>query len=246
LLVAGVIERPEEAADPALVEWVAVAANQARRVGAMGSAVVLLAHAGLLDGRMVTVHPAAASRFAQQWPNVGVSTGHSVVRDGKIFTALGVEAGLDLALELVADDFGAQAAAQLAQQLQICRKQMEAGWPPACLRLAARACIRDIQAYVQKNLAADLSVTELAARAGMSDRNFARVFVRETGVTPSQFVRNQRVSKALQLLSQPACSIQQVARLCGFGETGALRRSVIARLGVTPKALKGSAALKEE
>ncbi|RQZ12430.1 helix-turn-helix domain-containing protein [Burkholderia sp. Bp9031] len=238
LLVAGTDDSAEPQTHPGLIEWIATAARSARRIGAMGSSVHLLAHAGLLDGRIVAVHPAAGPGFSQLWPSVNANTMHALVRDGNILTAVGGQAGLDLALELVADDFGVPAAKQLAEQLQTCRHRCGPWRLPACLRVGMRWCIREIQAYVQTNLTADLSVGALAARAGMSDRNFARVFLRETGVTPSQFVRNERVAMAIQLLSQPAYSMVQVAQLCGFAETAALRRSVTARLGVTPRTLK--------
>ena len=99
--------------------------------------------------------------------------------------------------------------------------------------MGKRACIRELQHYILSHLSADLCVSRLAARAGMSERHFARVFVRETGTTPLEFVRTQRVTRAMRLLVQSTHSIAQIAQLCGFSGAQTLRRNVAAVLGTT-------------
>lgn len=233
LLIAGrELDRSPSAA--ALVEWIAAAGQKARRIGAVGEAVPLLASAGLLDGCTVALHPAALRRFSQRWPTVIARSDQSFIRDGKVLTAFGPGSSVELALELVRDDFGQFAASQLAQRLDTrCRTSMKRAAQP-CLRMGKRACIRELQHYILSHLSADLCVSRLAARAGMSERHFARVFVRETGTTPLQFVRTQRVTRAMRLLVQSTHSIAQIAQLCGFSGTQTLRRNLAAVLGTTP------------
>ena len=232
LIAGGESDRSPTAA--ALVEWIAAAGQKARRIGAVGEAVPLLASAGLLDGCTVALHPAALRRFSQRWPTVIARSDQSFIRDGKVLTAFGLESSVDLALELVRDDFGQFAASQLAQRLDTCcRTSMKRAARP-CLRMGKRACIRELQHYILSHLSADLCVSRLAARAGMSERHFARVFVHETGTTPLEFVRTQRVTRAMRLLVQSTHSIAQIAQLCGFSGAQTLRRNVTAVLGTTP------------
>ncbi|SIT40178.1 Transcriptional regulator containing an amidase domain and an AraC-type DNA-binding HTH domain [Paraburkholderia piptadeniae] len=234
LLISGSGESVRSRTHPALVEWIAAAGRNARRIGAVGEAVSLLASAGLLDGCTVALHPAALRRFSRRWPAVIARSDQSVIRDGKVLTAFGPESSVELALELVRDDFGPFVASQLAQRLDNCCRTATRQTAHPCLRMGTRACIRDLQHYILTHLSADLCVSRLAARAGMSERHFARVFVRETGTTPLEFVRVQRVTRAMQLLAQPTHSIARVARLCGFSGTHALRRNVAAVLGTMP------------
>ncbi|MEM5366632.1 helix-turn-helix domain-containing protein [Paraburkholderia azotifigens] len=233
LLVAGGESDPSPTAS-ALVEWIGAAGKRARRIGAVGEAVSLLASAGLLDGCTVALHPAALRRFSKRWPAVFARSDQSFVRDGKVLTAFGAESGVELALELVRDDFGQFTASQLAQRLDTCCRTPVKRAARPCLRMGQRACIRELQHYILSHLSANLCVSRLAARAGMSERHFARVFVRETGATPLEFVRTQRVMRAMRLLVQSTHSIAQIAQLCGFSGPQTLRRNMTAVLGTTP------------
>jgi transcriptional regulator GlxA family with amidase domain len=99
---------------------------------------------------------------------------------------------------------------------------------------ASRTPILDVQEWIRDNLQAKLSVRELAQRAGMSERSFARVFRSQTGITPADFVEATRVDTARRLLEETDKPLQRVASISGFGSTEALRRAFLRRLGVRP------------
>src|SRR5262249_5195794 len=94
--------------------------------------------------------------------------------------------------------------------------------------------IRDIHDWILDNLSEDLSVESLAARLGMSSRNFARLFRRETDMTPGDYVEAMRVEAARRMLEESDTPIKKVASLCGFADQSGLRRAFMRRINVTP------------
>jgi transcriptional regulator GlxA family with amidase domain len=84
------------------------------------------------------------------------------------------------------------------------------------------------------NFARDLPVDRLAKKAGMSPRNFARQFVKETGLTPARFIERLRVEAARRRLEESPDKLEKVANDCGFGTVQSLRRSFLRVLRVPP------------
>lgn len=197
----------------------------------------LLGAAGLLEGRRVTTHRAWADRFARDHPGVEVEPDRIFVRDGEVWTSAGVTAGIDLALALVEDDHGREAALEAARWLVVFvrrpggQSQFSA---PLAAQSAERGPLREVQEAVLAHPAGDLSVERLAERACMSPRNFARVFRRETGVTPAAWVETARVECARQLLEASSAPTETIAFECGFGTVETMRRAFRRRVGVSP------------
>src|SRR5262249_38633456 len=117
LLVAGCPNAADTPADERVAKWLRKRVPRARRFGSVCSGAFVLAAAGLLDGRRVTTHWAVAERLAAHYPQVTVEADAIQIRDGKLRTAAGVTAGLDLALALVEEDLGRDIAMKVASQL---------------------------------------------------------------------------------------------------------------------------------
>lgn len=223
--------------DAALIRWIARAAQAARRVASVCTGAFLLAEAGLLDGHRATTHWSACAALSRRYPAVKVDEDPIFIREGNLWTSAGVTAGMDLALALLEEDAGSEAALAVARQLVIfVRRPGGQAQFSAQLsaRLADREPLRDLQAWIADNLDADLSVAALAQRAHMSPRNFARAFKREIGVTPAAYVERTRVERAQQLLQNPGAVLEEVSLRCGFGSQDRMRRSFQRRLGVGP------------
>ena len=228
-------------ADAAFTGWVAATARRARRVASVCSGAFLLAAAGLLDGRRAVTHWGSCDRLAELHPEVAVEPDPIFIRDGEVWTSAGVTAGIDLALALVEDDqppgAGADTARAIARQL-VMFVQRPGGQAQFSTQLAAqrpaRGPVREVQAWLADHLADDLSVPVLAARAGMSERNFTRVFAAETGRTPGAYVETARVEAARRLLETTAGTVESIARACGFGTAETLHRGFKRTVGVTP------------
>jgi transcriptional regulator GlxA family with amidase domain len=241
LLVAGAPNVDRRARDGEMLARLRTAANAARRYGSVCTGAFLLAEAGLLDGRRVTTHWAIAERFAASFPRVELDIDAIHVRDGKVRTAAGVTAGLDMALALVEEDLGAEVARRVASQLvmyfrrsggQLQYSRSGQGRP------AGRSALQDVQRWVAAHPADDHSVATLAARAGISPRHFARLFHDEVGVTPSVWVEGVRIDAARRLLEegQPP---KLAGTQCGFSDVETFRRAFQRRLGVTPAVYRG-------
>jgi transcriptional regulator GlxA family with amidase domain len=223
--------------DQRLVDWVRGAAARSRRVASVCTGAFLLASAGLLDGRRATTHWASCAELTRRHPEIDVDPEPIFVRDGNVITSAGVTAGMDLALALVEEDLGGEIALEAARWLVLFVKR-PGGQAQFSAQLAAqmaeREPLRDLQSWIPDNLTADLTVPALAARACMSERNFARAFRSETGMTPAVYVEQARVESARIALETGGLPVEAVARRSGFGTVETMRRAFRRRLGVSP------------
>ncbi|MEH2549180.1 transcriptional regulator GlxA family with amidase domain [Bradyrhizobium sp. AZCC 2262] len=237
LLVAGCPNAAEAPADSIVVEWLRRRAPTARRFGSVCSGAFFLAAAGLLDGRRVTTHWAVADVLAEKFPSVVVDRDAIHVTDGRLRTAAGVTAGLDLALNLVEEDLGREIAMRVASQLVMFFKrpggQMQFSRKGEAVP-AGRSALQELQRWIAANPALDHSVAKLARRLGLSPRHFARLFRSEVGITPATWVEEVRVNAARRLLELGHETPKRVATHCGFADADTLRRAFARHVGVTP------------
>ena len=237
LVVAGGLGVREAVRNRSLVRWLGEAAGRSRRVTSVCTGAFLLAEAGLLDGRRVATHWASADRLAAAHPTIEVDPASIFVRDGDVWTSAGVTAGMDLALALVEDDLGPEAALEVARWLVVYAKRPggQSQFSSALsAQVAERKPLREVQGWVRANPAGDCSVEALAGRAHMSPRNFSRAFGAEVGMTPAAWVEASRVDLAKGLLETTFASTEAVAAECGFGTVETLRRAFARRVGVSP------------
>jgi transcriptional regulator GlxA family with amidase domain len=237
LIVPGGEGRAAAVRDTALIAWIARAARVARRTASVCTGAFLLAQAGLLDGRRVTTHWAAARELQQRYPQVQVDPDPIFVRDGSVWTSAGVSAGIDLALALVEQDVGRDAALTIARHLVLFvhrpGNQSQFSATLAAQR-AGREPLREVQRAVLEDVAGDHSVQAMAARAHMSARHFARTFRAETGVTPARHVERVRLEAARRRLEDSADPLALIARDCGFPSAEVMRRVFQRALHVGP------------
>ena len=237
LLVAGGIGMERWRRHAPLLRWLRRQSGRVRRLGSVCTGAFLLAEAGLLDGRRATTHWGSCARLAREFPAIRVEPDTLFVRDGPVWTSAGVTAGMDLALALVQEDLGRDVALAAAREL-VMFLQRPGGQSQFSAQLAAqvaeRAPLPDVQAYVLEHPREDLSVEALARRAGMSPRNFARVFAREVGVTPAHFVASARVETARRLLEESSEGLQAICRMSGLGTAESMRRAFLRFVGIAP------------
>jgi transcriptional regulator GlxA family with amidase domain len=237
LLVAGGPGHVEAAADGELIDWIAGAAANARRTASVCTGAFVLARAGLLDGRRATTHWSSAQRLRSSYPRVRVDPDPIFVRDGAIWTSAGVTAGMDLALALVEEDLGRDAALAIARHLVLfLRRPGNQSQFSATLaaQQALREPLREIQRSIVEDVAGEHSVEAMAARAHLSPRHFARAFRAETGVTPARHVERVRVEAARRRLEDTSEPLAAIAAGCGFASAETMRRAFLRTLHVGP------------
>jgi len=237
LLIAGgsAIEQDEINGD--VVRWLKKIAGRVRRIGSVCTGAMLLARAGLLDGRRATTHWNWCHVLIKRAPRADVDPNPIFVRDENVYTSAGVTAGMDLALALVEEDHGSRLALQVARNLVLYLRRPggQSQFSAALsLQLTDRKPLRELESWVLDNLNKPLTVPVLAQRVAMSPRNFARVFTKEMETTPAKFVERLRVEAARRRLEESHNSMETIASECGFGNVNSMRNVFQRTLKIPP------------
>jgi transcriptional regulator GlxA family with amidase domain len=237
LLVAGGNAIEQNQINPGAVRWLKKISRRTRRVGSVCTGAMLLACAGLLDGRRATTHWNWCQTLIKHAPRADVDPDPIFVRDENVYTSAGVTAGMDLALALVEEDYGSRLALQVARNLVLYlrRPGSQSQFSAALsLQLTDRKPLRELEAWVLDNLQRPLTVPLLAERVAMSPRNFARVFSSEMKTTPAKFVERLRVEAARRRLEESQNSMESIAAECGFGNVNFMRNVFQRTLKIAP------------
>lgn len=205
------------------------------RIASICAGVFMVAAAGLLDGRRVAAHWMHAELLARKYPALRVDPNVLYVDDGDIMSSAGRAAGLDLCVHIVRRDFGAEVANGVARRLVIPahREGGQAQFIPSPV-LNEDDPLVALRAWARNNLDHDLTIDDLAAKVRMSRRTFIRRFEEATGVSPGEWVLQERTARARSLLEGTRLSIEQVATAVGFGSADALRHHFRTRLDTSP------------
>ena len=205
------------------------------------SGAYVVAASGLLDGRTVATHWRHADELTRRYPAVHVDPNVLYVDDDPIFSSAGTAAGIDTCLYLLRREHGASVANAIARRMVVPphREGGQAQYVDTAVpAVDDTSRLREVIVWAQDHLEQDVSVDELATRALMSPRSFARHFRSATGSTPHAWLLGQRVARAQQLLETPELSIDEVARHSGLGSAATLRHHFALRLGTSPQAYR--------
>jgi len=210
------------------------------RLASICTGVYVLAATGRLDGRPATTHWADAERFQRLFPKVRVDADVLFVDDGDVLTSAGVAAGIDLCLHMVRRDHGTAVANEVARRTVVPphRDGGQAQYIQRPVPEPQLATTTTARAWALGRLHEPLQLRDMAEQESMSVRTFTRRFREEVGVSPGQWLTQQRVERARHLLESTDLSVDQVARDAGFGTAQSMRQHLQAALGVTPTAYR--------
>jgi transcriptional regulator GlxA family with amidase domain len=229
-----------EDASPETIEFIRHARSHCRRIAATCHGAFVLAEAGLLDGRRATTHWVRAAELRARYPKVRVEEDRIFIADGPVWTSAGMTAGIDLALALIEEDLGREAARTVARRLVLYHRR--AGGQSqfsSLLELEPKSDrIQTVLTHARRNLAGRLSVDDLAAVAHLSPRQFSRAFQAETGQTPAKAVENLRLEGARALMEDTNHTIDVVAQQTGFGDRNRMRRAFLRTYGLPPQGIR--------
>lgn len=212
-------------------------ARTARRIASVCTGIYALADTGLLDGRNVTTHWRYAADAQRRWPKLRVDADAIFIRDGKYYTSAGVTAGIDLALAFVEEDFGSELALAVAREVVVYLKRSGGQLQysqPLLAQTKTKAQFGDLAEWIRGNLQADLTLEELAERADLSPRHFARKFKAAFGLTPADFVEELRLDEARWLLVGGEDTMSALAQTVGYTSDDSFRRAFERRYGIAP------------
>ena len=212
------------------------------------SGAFVLAQAGVLDGRRATTHWMHADRLARRYPRIEVDPDVLFVQDGSIVTSAGTASGIDAALHIVRVEHGAAAANVVARRMVVPpqRDGGQAQYIPSPVPERRVDSFAEVTEWMLAHLDQDLSVDQLARRALMSSRTFARRFRADLGTTPAAWLNRQRLLRAQQLLEQTDEGLEQVAQLAGFGTAAVMRHHFLKVLQTTPTAYRRTFSCRDE
>jgi transcriptional regulator GlxA family with amidase domain len=216
------------------------AADRGTRVLSVCSGVFVLAAAGLLDGRRCAVHWHHAERLARRYPRLRVEPDVLYVDEDPVITSAGTASGIDACLHLVRKEQGPEVANKLARRMVVPphRDGGQAQFIERPLPKAPVDTVGEVLAWMEAHLDQEVTVEQLAARAHMAPRTFARRFRQETGTTPYRWLLRQRVLLAQELLEGTDETVDAIAWRTGFGTAAALRHQFVRALGTTPNAYR--------
>ncbi len=233
--------RPIQVDPPApLVAAVRAAHAAGRRIVSLCTGAYVLAAAGILDGRRATTHWLNAHDLAYRYPAVQVDPRVLYVDEGEVLTSAGTAAGIDLCLHLVRRDHGTAVANEVARRMVVPphREGGQAQFVQPVAHGDDRGDLGAVLAWARERLDQPLAVADLADRAHLSPRTFARRFREEVGVTPLQWILEQRVRLAQELLEMTDDSVEHIARRAGFGTSASLRQHFGRMISVSPQSYR--------
>ncbi|MHA4811052.1 GlxA family transcriptional regulator [Flavitalea flava] len=236
LIVAGFSRVQLQSGHPFFL-WLKHIYPKVRRIGSVCIGTYALAEAGILNGKQATTHWEFSQEFQFKYPEVKVDTNPFYTRDGNVYTSGGVASGIDLALALVEEDYGRDVALNTARKLVLPLKRP--GYQSQFSTLLQVHSLENsiagkLHPWLIRRLAEELSVEHLAEHSNMSVRNFTRVFLKETGLTPAKFVEKLRVEVARKYLEDSDLTMEQIAVKCGLGGFVSMRRTFIRNMMVSP------------
>ena len=224
--------------DASAIAWIRKRARTIRRVCSICVGSFVLAEAGLLDGRRATTHWRMARQLADTYPLVQVDPLPIWVKDGNIYTSAGISAGIDLALSLVGEDLGDQAALEVAKNLVLFLRR-PGGQAQFSVSLKSQqvssSSLDALCLWISENMESDLTVERLADHMSMSVRTLIRTFQRELGTTPAKYVEDVRLEAVSRALEFGGQSLEDIARRCGYNSVDVLRKAFTRRVGLSPK-----------
>ncbi|GAA3109479.1 GlxA family transcriptional regulator [Streptomyces rectiviolaceus] len=196
----------------------------------------VLAAAGYLDGRTATTHWSSAAHFQHLFPRITVDAEVLFIDDGDVLTSAGVAAGIDLCLHVVRSDHGSAVANDVARRTVVPphRDGGQAQYIERPVPEPQFATTTSARSWALARLHEPIQLRDMADQESMSVRTFTRRFREEVGISPGQWLAQQRVERARHLLESSDLSVDQVARAAGFGTPQSMRAHLQAALGVTP------------
>jgi len=210
----------------------------AERVCSVCSGALILAAAGLLNGRRAVTHWEDCQQLRDEFPEVMVELDPIFIKDGNVWTSAGITAGMDLALAVVAEDLGRQAAMNLARSMVVpmVRSGGQSQFSPILdwQSLDSTGRFDALHQWIAANLTMDLRVEDLAARVNMSPRNFSRAYSSQMKVTPAKAVEAIRIEASRGLLETTSLGLKEIAQRCGFGDDERMRRAFMRTVKTPP------------
>jgi len=236
LMIAGNDEKRFTEFEP-FYRWLGtIGSHNCRRITSVCGGALVLAQAGLLNGKKATTHWDLTEQFKRTYPEVLVNTNPFFINDGEIYTSAGVSSGIDLALALVEEDYGKEIAVKVARQLvfYLSRPGFQSQFSSLLPVYEGANIANQLKEWSANHLHEQLDVCTIADHFNMTPRNLTRVFQKQAGMPPAKFVEKLRVEAARKALEDSDMPLERIAERCGLGGLVSMRRIFLRHLMTTP------------
>lgn len=226
--------------DPVVRQWVVEVSHHCRRLGAICSGALALAKLGLLDGRRATTHWSACAKLAALSPHIDVASEAVYVEDGHTWTSAGVTTGIDMSLQMVANDLGESIANAIAKRLVMPARRpgyISQVSPVILAQERADPDFSALLAWIKARLSTPINVLEMAEQVAMSPRTFHRKFSERFQQTPAHFVETLRLEQGRTLL-HGGLSLKFIASECGYSNLPQFSKAFHRRFGISPASFR--------
>ena len=220
-----------------VLKWIGIQSKTVCRICSVCTGSFFLAEAGILANRKATTHWAKSDVLGIKYPDVQVDSNSIFIKDGNIYTSAGISSGMDLALALLEEDYGKSLALEVARQMVLYLKRPGSQSQYSSVLTHQKTDyqpILEICNWIQEHLQEAMTVESLSEMVMMSPRNFARVFVRETGVTPGKYIEKLRIETACRYLVDTHLSLKEITSLCGLGSPDNMRKIFFKHIKISP------------
>jgi transcriptional regulator GlxA family with amidase domain len=244
LIIAGSPVARLEKPDEAFYQWLREAHKKTQRTASVCVGAFVLAKAGILKNQKATTHWEYAKQLQSSFPSLRVDDHLFVASNKRVYTSGGISSGIDLSLKLVEEDLGREIAAKVARKLVVpLRRTGTQGGQFGALLSAVELNTKlasGVKDWLDSNLTKHVTVEQMADQANMSPRNFARVFAKETRLTPGKFLEKLRVEKAKQMLEETDLRLKQISARCGLGSLISMRRTFLRHVSISPSGYRNT------
>lgn len=225
-----------------LLPWLREMAQQQTRVCAVGTSSYFLAEAGLLDGKPATTHWYYCDQFGERYPNVALKRQYLITQADNIYCVGSVNSTADLMIHFVQQFYGQTIARQVEAQFspEIRRPFEEHAYADPSSHPHQDEIIIEAQEWLRKHHQSAVNLAQLAARLRLSTRSFNRRFRQAVGMTASDYLQNQRLHTAKELLRTSNLTINEVAAQCGYQDGSYFCSRFKKAMGQTPLAYRKS------
>lgn len=220
-----------------VLQWVKRQSTTIRRICSVCTGSFFLAETGLLAGKQATTHWEKCDMLHSRYPDIRIDNNPIFIKDGNTYTSAGISSGMDLALALVEEDYGKSFALEVARQMVLYLKRPGSQSQYSSVlthQNTDHQPIQQICGWIQEHLQETMTIENLAEKISMSPRNFARVFVKEAGITPAKYIDKLRIETACRYLVDTRFSFKEIAALCGLGSPDNMRKIFIKYIKTTP------------
>ncbi len=197
------------------------------RLASICTGAFILGWAGLLNGRKCTTHWKYTKALAEGFPKAQVVEDQIFVKDRDIITSAGSAAGIDLALSIIEEEFGAQFTCKVARELVVYLRRDGTHTQKSIYlnyRNHIHQGIHKVQDFLLSHMDKKSNLDELADLANMSTRNLTRVFKKSAGITINEFTTQAKITYAQKLLNNSDLTIEAISARCGYDDATQFRR----------------------